>query len=629
MVYKVDVCALQQNMVIAESVQIPASPTPTPLLPDGHALSYTSIQLLKTHNIPYVFVQLSQPDRASNQHNSSSSLQSLSSDAIYAIKKKTNRQAFSKLQTLVVDDNFQIRSISKNMLEQINIRDIIQASDADIALAMMATAHFDLILCDYNLGRNKKTGQQFFEEVKINKILSPQTIFVMITAESASDMVMSVVEFEPDDYLIRPFNLMVLKQRIAKLIQHKSVFAPIETAFQNQSYKHALVLCEQALKNHPKMVFDLIKIKGDILQKMRDFKQAQQLYEKVLTTRNDIVWALLGLAKTHYLEGNYTTAKEILVNLVGNYSKYAPAYDWLAKVQLQQGDASAAQTTLKKVVNMSSHNICRQQAYAEAAYNNGDFHKAKKILLLAMELAKNSIHKDISMYILLAEVSWRLDSEDAAIAVMQNAHEIFNETSHTRLQLAIGQATVYQKMGQIAKAQARVSEAETIYAQEQEQVELNIALDLINIVALIEQEKAITYLQKLVGNYLDNDAAIKQIELFILNSSLSQTHNNVIEEARKSFSNAQTKGIKLLQTEQLQEAIDYFQALLTTYPLSKLVNINYLRAMIKMMQKNGKERHLVYRCESIFQTLKDQITQSKQLQALQAAYNTILSQEKI
>jgi DNA-binding response OmpR family regulator len=84
----------------------------------------------------------------------------------------------------------------------------------------MAAQRYDIILCDYNLGQGKD-GQQVLEEARFREFMSPSTIFVMITAENTMDMFMGVLEYSPDDYLIKPFTKEALGKKLRDLIRKK------------------------------------------------------------------------------------------------------------------------------------------------------------------------------------------------------------------------------------------------------------------------------------------------------------------------------------------------------------------------------------------------------------------------
>ena len=61
----------------------------------------------------------------------------------------------------------------------------------------------------------------------IEKLISHESVFVMVTAETSQAMVLSALEHEPDAYLTKPFNRSGLAQRLERLEQRKNLLKPI------------------------------------------------------------------------------------------------------------------------------------------------------------------------------------------------------------------------------------------------------------------------------------------------------------------------------------------------------------------------------------------------------------------
>ena len=114
------------------------------------------------------------------------------------------RQEIESKSFLVVDDFGDMRSMLKNMLTSIGVTQINTAASGADAIDAITNQHYDIILCDYNLGPGKN-GQQILEEIRYRELIGLHTIFVIISAENTRGMVMGAVEYEPDSYLTKPF----------------------------------------------------------------------------------------------------------------------------------------------------------------------------------------------------------------------------------------------------------------------------------------------------------------------------------------------------------------------------------------------------------------------------------------
>jgi CheY-like chemotaxis protein len=112
----------------------------------------------------------------------------------------------AKLRALVIDDLQTMRQNIRTQLGQLGIEQVDQAATPDDAIKCIRKASYDVIVCDYNL--NKETnGQQMLEFLRSNKMLSPTSMFFMVTAESSYDSVASTAEFQPDAYMVKPLTV--------------------------------------------------------------------------------------------------------------------------------------------------------------------------------------------------------------------------------------------------------------------------------------------------------------------------------------------------------------------------------------------------------------------------------------
>jgi DNA-binding NarL/FixJ family response regulator len=126
-------------------------------------------------------------------------------------------------KVLVIDDFFNFRLTIKNMLKSFDISDIDDVSTGEEAVRKLSVRKYDIILCDYNLGPGK-SGQQVLEEAKFRQYIDYSSVFIMVTAENTMEMILGAAEYEPDDYLMKPFAKEVLEKKIKDLIEKKENF---------------------------------------------------------------------------------------------------------------------------------------------------------------------------------------------------------------------------------------------------------------------------------------------------------------------------------------------------------------------------------------------------------------------
>ena len=233
------------------------------------------------------------------------------------IYKKPNFQKELNLRSkkvLIVDDFLNFRLTLKNMLRSFEVLYLDDVGNGEDAIRKMAARKYDIILCDYNLGEGK-SGQQVLEEGKFRGYINYSTIFVMITAENSLEMIMGVAEYQPDDYLIKPFAKEILGNKIKNLMERNENLSAIETALSAENFPGALQLCDDLIKKSPRNLAEVLKLKGDILLKKGAYKEAAEFYNR-MSLMGNVSWVMIGRGKTALLAGQYSEAKDIFERIL-------------------------------------------------------------------------------------------------------------------------------------------------------------------------------------------------------------------------------------------------------------------------------------------------------------------------
>ena len=247
-------------------------------------------------------------------------------------KKPNNVINYAPKKYLIVEDFLSFRTILKKILQSYGATNIDETATGEEAISKMALKKYDVILCDYNLGEGKD-GQQVLEEAKIRGLIGISTIFIMNTMEQ----LMGALEYQPDDYLLKPFNKVILDKKLTGLFSKKENLQTIEQAINSQDYDQAITLCNRLIDNKPRNLRELLKLKGELLLTKGDYDGASVFYQEVLTMGN-LPWAVLGLGKVKFAKEDYAEAKGIFEKLIQENDKITSAYDWLAKTLEQTGD---------------------------------------------------------------------------------------------------------------------------------------------------------------------------------------------------------------------------------------------------------------------------------------------------
>lgn len=115
------------------------------------------------------------------------------------------------MPVLVVDDYKTMVRIIRNLLKQLGFADVDEANDGNAALGMMRETDDGLVISDWNM--EPMTGFELLREIRADNHLS-RTPFIMVTAESKTDNVVTAKKAGVNNYIVKPFNAATLKSKI-------------------------------------------------------------------------------------------------------------------------------------------------------------------------------------------------------------------------------------------------------------------------------------------------------------------------------------------------------------------------------------------------------------------------------
>jgi two-component system chemotaxis response regulator CheY len=117
---------------------------------------------------------------------------------------------------LVVDDFATMRKVLRNLLKQSGHENVVEAEDGLSALQIIKTQKIDFIISDWHMPN--MTGLDLLKSVRADKDVS-DTPFLMVTAETLPDNMISAVRAGVSSYIVKPFTAEVLSEKIAKIME--------------------------------------------------------------------------------------------------------------------------------------------------------------------------------------------------------------------------------------------------------------------------------------------------------------------------------------------------------------------------------------------------------------------------
>ncbi|HUH38295.1 MAG TPA: response regulator [Spongiibacteraceae bacterium] len=514
-------------------------------------------------------------------------------DLIKIYKRKT---------ALVVDDYPDMRGSIRRMLVNFGVETVDMAANGEEAIQRCEEKHYDIILCDYNLGESKN-GQQILEELRYRNLLRNTSLYMMITAETTRSMVFGALEYQPDEYLTKPFTQGVLQKRLDRLVLEKEALYEINQAMDQLDFERAIALCDQHINASTRFEQKCYRIKAKCLYEKQRYDQSREIYQKMLHERS-VDWAEIGLGRSLIALGELDQAEALFEKLVDDGCLSLEIYDHLADIRNRKGDVAGAQGLLEKAIEISPNAILRQRHLAEISEDNADWVRAEKAHRRVVKLGAHSCYEEPENYFKLARcISTQLRESDVkdsrrlrdAEDVLNRARRRYSNNEQVLLQSEIINATVYADAGQLDESARRIAALEQ-RIERAARPPAGLFLDVVKTYrALGQHDKATAILKDLAAKYEDDEAVCDAIDRLAEEPLSRRGKEQAIELNRE--------GKVLFADQNYQQAIGLFDQALKHYPNNIAVNLNLLLALVKEMSSSGASRRHVERCDQLIKNI--------------------------
>ena len=117
----------------------------------------------------------------------------------------------ARAKILVVEDLNEMRDILRRLLGVLGFANVSTVTNGFEAWEQIQINNFDLVLCDLNMP--KMSGRELLEKVRATPELH-HLPFIMITGESASNLVKNAIAGGVTDFIVKPFTGALLEHRI-------------------------------------------------------------------------------------------------------------------------------------------------------------------------------------------------------------------------------------------------------------------------------------------------------------------------------------------------------------------------------------------------------------------------------
>lgn len=366
----------------------------------------------------------------------------------------STRSLYAAKHVLIIDDMPDMRTSLRNQLSTLAITKVSNAGSVRDAIEILKSSSIDIILCDYYLG-GSTDGQQLLEYLRSSGLISRAVLFIMITAETGYQSVVTAAECLPDDYLLKPFTADTLAARFEKLIEKKMKLSVIDKMQDKGQWNEIIAACDALIADKDKYLIDALRIKGNALLMSRQYELAKNFYDKALAMR-PLPWAKLGLAKAYHGLKDSAQAKSLLDDIIGENKQFLAAYDLLGSIHMGEGNHEKAMGILDEACKVSPNSLTRHRSIATIAEDTGDYARVEQSLSHVIQRTRNSPLRNSADYVKLGNALTESGDPAKAISLLGEAKQVFKDGKDVR-HIAAVEAVAQKKAGNEELSQQALS----------------------------------------------------------------------------------------------------------------------------------------------------------------------------
>ena len=499
---------------------------------------------------------------------------------------------FEEQRVLIIDHHPGMRSSMRGILNAFGVTHIEMANTANDAIRRLQVKPFDIIICDYFLG-DGSDGQQLLEQLRHENLISLATIFIMVTAESAYERVVSAVELAPDDYLIKPFSPEVLRSRLERVMLKKLAFAPIHRLIAENKLAEAIHTCSELAQHNRKYIIDFLRLLAELYVAQGNFDEAQKIYQQVVSMRA-VPWARMGLATMLHYKRHHLEAETLLNEVIEQAPEYMAAYDLLSKVCEAQEKNEQAQHVLERAAAASPYTMHRQKEMGQLAMRNNDLGSAEEAFGRVVERGKTSFFRAADDYANLSRVQMERGKFNDALHTLRDARASFNNSPDVTFTASVMESLIYKKTGDedaSIKALDTALEVQQAHALKPEE---DLTLDLAKACFAHNKEKeAKDLIDTLVCNNHDSAALIQKAKQLFESIGKGEEGNALVDGSVKTIIQINNLGVLKAQQGDLEGSVQLLTEAATKMPENIQIVLNAAQALLVYIDKRGwNEDHM-------------------------------------
>jgi CheY-like chemotaxis protein len=508
---------------------------------------------------------------------------------------------------LIVDDQKSFHVMLKTMLTNQGAKNINFAETADQAVRVANRAQYDIYLIDYNLGSGKN-GVQLLDYLKKNQLIPKHALCFIITGDNTKGMVLTAIEKEPDDYLMKPFSQVQLSNRLSAATRRKLIFQDIFQSLEDKNYTLAIEQCLEKIDKESRNRGLCKNLLADIYIQIGDYEAAETILKPLIDIR-PLARPSINLGKSYFLQEKFSDAIVVLARLIQYSPLQMEAYRWLARAYKSNGQLERALNVLTQAASTTNHSIERHQEVVLLANEMKEYQIMLNSYAAILQLNRHSFYPDpchLANYIRsIIEFAKEEKDLNERKRILKKVNSVlyqsrFEEGRNKDFNFngfdEICQAKVYFAMNEPLKAKRRIFTTLKYTIEPINEFDTTFLTEtLFSLLEIGEFEEAVPFLEELE----ERDIIDPTTEI-----SIKKQTGDKLQTRIKTFKGYNQMGIKYFSANRYDDALESFEKALALEPLNSGALLNRSQVLIRILQetanKDNDRDRLVKQCQNSF-----------------------------
>jgi tetratricopeptide (TPR) repeat protein len=370
----------------------------------------------------------------------------------------------TRIRILIIDNVVSAKKHLTSPLEQIGFRDIQYVESTSRALLAIEKLPFDLIICAYSI-QTEHDGLYFYEQLLQLKLLHSKTGFIFTSTTTSFEIIQSIVDLPPDDFIAKPVDTQKVERRIHRVYKKKQRLSPTCEFIGQQKYNSALTEIDKVLSSQSnRELFPIaLKTKGDVLLLSQRYSDAGAFFTSMLKVQA-LGWAEVGFIKCLIALDQDDEAEKKIINLACKKETKTIGYELLAMLHVKHNKFNEALESALMATESSPKNFKRQNTARLLAKLSHDHETEFEITKRMLTFAKKTVKESPELY----KNAVRAGIDYAMTAEPKQLHDIMNATKQFLTQLKKNYA-IEEHVEEVKVMQARI-----LYLQNENEKALDI-----------------------------------------------------------------------------------------------------------------------------------------------------------